>query len=70
MGNIGEEIDVVVVEPLGEPAPTPAPPQPEPVRAPAKEPVGSQELAPDYSEPIIGWRCWGIKLDRDTGRPY
>ncbi len=37
MGDIGREIDVVIVEPVETPVPVPAPaPQPEPI----KEPVG------------------------------
>ena len=61
MGDLGEEIDVVIVEPLVEPAPPPAPPQPEPVRE--QEPAGA-ELAPDHSIPLIAWRCWWAQFDR------
>lgn len=31
----------------------------------------SEELVvPDLVEPIIGWRCWSVKLDPQSGSPY
>lgn len=26
--------------------------------------------APDFSEPIIGWRVWSMRYDKDDGKPY
>ncbi len=31
----------------------------------------SKGQAPDFSEPIIGWRCWAIRYDKDDDlKPY